>query len=202
MNQDNHTTTGDRFCFCELNPDCLTVVFVPICVSCYNCTSFICCFCCVAEMEMGPLLLLLIMWQVVESLAIDCCCCCCCCCGCCGWLLGQLALLLLLLTPTVIVCVLRFTNKHGWCRRCSWCTTSSRSSKSTPDHTTESCDWQHFNSIQCSVLAMWNGTEYWHLKKMIFLNMKCKVCRYKTTHFLCYIAWDTDTNQQTINKIK
>jgi hypothetical protein len=126
--QDSHTTTGQRFCFRDLVPDSLTVGCVATSSSCYNCTSLICCFGCAVETEMGPLLLLFSMWQVAVSLAIDWCCCC----GCCCWMLGQLALLVLLLIPIATVCVARFTSKHGWYRRFMWCTTSSRSSKSTP----------------------------------------------------------------------
>ena len=129
VNQDGHTTTGQRFCFCDLVSDPLKDGFVVTSLSCYNCTSRICCLCCAVETEMGPLLLLFIMWQVVESLAIDWCCCCC---VCCCWMLGQLVLLVLLLIAIATVCVDRFTSKHDWYRRCKWCTTSSRSSKSTP----------------------------------------------------------------------
>ena len=128
VNQDGHTTTGQRFCFCDLVSDSLKAGFVATSLSCYNCTSRICCLCCAVETEMGPLLLLFIMWQVAESLAFDWCCCCVCCC----WMLGQLALLVLLLIAIATVCVDRFTSKHDWYCRCKWCTTSSRSSKSTP----------------------------------------------------------------------
>jgi hypothetical protein len=61
VNQDSHTTTGQRFCFRDLVPNSLTAGFIATSLSCYNCTSLICCFCCAVETEMGPLLLLFIM---------------------------------------------------------------------------------------------------------------------------------------------
>ena len=119
----NHTTTGERLCFRDLGAACFEVTSF----SCYNCTSLTC-FCWGCGTAMGPLLLLLIIWQVVGSFAIGCCC---------GgeagwWLFVQLAAMLLLLVASTVVWVDLFTSRHVSGFLCDWCTTSSLNSRSTP----------------------------------------------------------------------